>query len=202
MQTRLPWFAAADVQAARLRALKARWLVVKASYQLPAPVPPTGLIRVAAMNTEIACAYQPPPITAATDTGRPRAVYRAARSFLINSYLIKLGLVRSRTHCNDSLRGMRPTEGEGLYRFAVGECVDHVMGGMLAVVQCRSMTAAGIDVYGLVEHDGRPGNLRVMRGPYMDRVEVGSAKCFDCRYWGDVGCTRLLVGERLLEAAE
>jgi hypothetical protein len=59
----------------------------------------------------------------------------------------------------------RPT-----FLFEIGDIVDHVMGGMLAVVLNRSLTAAGIDVYAIKEF-ANPGEVRVMRGPYMVRAE-------------------------------
>lgn len=60
-----------------------------------------------------------------------------------------------------------PPSDEHSYRYAIGDCVDHVMGKMRSTVIGRSLTSAGTEVYALKEIAAPTGMVRVMRGPYL-----------------------------------
>lgn len=66
---------------------------------------------------------------------------------------------------------VHPTPSDDNGRFAVGDRVDHVDGGMLGFIRCGSVTAGGTEVYWveLLEENERP--LRVMRGDFLRPAE-------------------------------
>ena len=76
------------------------------------------------------------------------------------------------------------------WAYRIGECVDHVLGGMLGWVRCMGETTAGRQVFAVVlmDEDDRP--LRIMRSDFLVPVPEGSEKCRRCVNWSGNRCMR------------
>jgi hypothetical protein len=81
-----------------------------------------------------------------------------------------------------------------IWEFEIGDCVDHISGGMPAVVLDRAMTASGRENYSVRLLDiGDRRRDRLLRREFMTRSRIGDRHCIDCRFLkGDRCC---LTGE-------
>lgn len=74
--------------------------------------------------------------------------------------------------------------------YEVGDCVDHISGGVTSEIRCRSKTLKGVELYGIIPHSKPGTQVRAMRGAFLRKIAAGSGECEGCRFWVNGECTR------------